>query len=125
MAIKSIGMPWITVSDMKKTEEFFKHKLGLSVTSHAPEFGWMEFAGKDGGLSLGTGMYSPEYSDQKAGSNAVVCFNVDDIVATKAELEAKGVTFVDEIMEVPGHVKLVTFVDNDGNRFQLAEQLSN
>lgn len=123
MAIKSISMPWITVSDMKKTEEFFKDKLGLTITTNAGEYGWMEFAGKEGGMNLGTGIYTPGCSHRPAGSNAIVCFEVDDIVKTKAELESKGVTFIDEIVEVPGHVKLVTFVDNDGNLFQLAEQL--
>jgi predicted enzyme related to lactoylglutathione lyase len=48
---------------------------------------------------------------------------VDNIVATKKELEAKGVTFIDEIMEIAGHVKMVTFTDPDGNKFQLVEEL--
>ncbi len=124
MAISKIGLGWITVSDLKKAQTFFADKLGLTVTNSTPEFGWLELQGKDGGSSLGIGQAQPENPHvPKPGHNTILTFTVDDIVQTRKELLKKGVMFVDEIMEIPGHVKMTTFVDNDNNMFQLAELL--
>ena len=122
MAVRSIELAWISVNDMKKAKAFFGDKLGLTITSNSPEYGWMEFCGTKGGASLGVGK-SAEESDLKPGQNAVVTFTVDDIEKTKADLQAKGVTIVGDIMEVPGHVKLLYIKDEDGNLFHLAQPL--
>ena len=53
----------------------------------------------------------------------ILTFTVDDIEAAKKELEEKGVKFKTDIYEVPGHVKLVDFVDEDNNTYQLAQHL--
>ncbi|HXW86115.1 MAG TPA: VOC family protein [Candidatus Bathyarchaeia archaeon] len=123
MAIRQIGLGWITVADLKKAEAFFAEKLGLTITNSSPEWGWLEVKGTDGGISLGIGQAQPDSHAPKPGHNTILTFTVDDIVETRKELQEKGVTFVDEIMEVPGHVKLTTFVDNDNNIFQLAQPL--
>lgn len=120
MAIKKIGLSWITISDFKKSEYFFVNTLGLKVLNKSPEYGWLELTGVNGGAVLGVGQCM---EDNKAGSNAVVTFTVDDIEETKENLENKGVK-VSEIMEVPGHVKLANFADHDGNLFQLAEEIT-
>jgi len=123
MAIKSIELAWISVNDMKKAKTFFADKLGLNITANSPEYGWLEFCGKNGGASLGVGQCAPE-CDLKPGQNAVVTFTVDDIEKTKADLKAKGVTIVGDVMEVPGHVKLLYIKDEDGNLFHLAQPLN-
>ncbi len=123
MAIKSIGLAWISTADIKKAKAFFTDKLGLQVTTDSAEYGWLELEGKDGGMTLGVGASTPE-NPVKAGHNAVVTFTVDDIVATKKDMESKGVAFMGGIEEIPGHVKLATFADEDGNVFQLAQVLS-
>jgi len=122
MAIKKISLCWVTVSDMEKSKKFFIEQCGLKFSSGAPEHGWMEVVGQEGGMLLGVGQANPEY-DAKAGVNAVVTMTVDDIVASKKEMEAKGVQFIGDIMEVPGHVKMVTFVDSDNNTYQLVQEL--
>jgi predicted enzyme related to lactoylglutathione lyase len=126
MAIKGMHLGWIIVKDHAKSKEFFK-SLGLKMSSQDSNYGWAEFSGKEeGGALLGVGQESPDCADygaMKAGMNAVMTMTVDDIVATKAEFEAKGVKFLGDIMEVPGHVKLATFVDLDNNMFQLAQML--
>jgi predicted enzyme related to lactoylglutathione lyase len=123
MAIKSIDLGWIVISDIKKSKQFFKDVLGLTLVNETPEYGWMELVGKEGGCSLGVGQSRGEHPVEKLGQNTVLTFTVDDLVKTIKELQAKGVTFIDEIVEVPGHVKMITFVDPDGNKFQLCEQL--
>lgn len=125
MAIKGIHLGWIMVKDHAKAVEFFK-KLGLRLHTQDTSYGWAEFSGLEDGALLGIGQESPdcsEYGSVKAGSNAVMTMTVDDIVATKAEFEAKGVKFVSDIIEVPGHVKMASFVDLDNNMFQIAEML--
>ena len=125
MAIRKMSLSWIVSSDISKTKSFFVETLGLQVTNSAEEYGWLEVQGEEGGMILGIGQESKEKENEteKPGSNAVVTMTVDDIVKEKAELEAKGVHFIDEILEVPGHVKMVTFVDPDGNKFQLVQEL--
>ena len=123
MNVKSMDMAWISVKDPKKAKEFFRDILGLELRSEAEEYGWMEFVGKDGGAALGVGKECPESSDVKAGQNAVMTMTVDDIVACKKYLESKGVKFIGDIIEVPGHVKMALFADNDGNKFQIVQVL--
>jgi predicted enzyme related to lactoylglutathione lyase len=124
MAIKKMTLSWITASDINTTKKFFVDTLGLTLKEETTEHGWIEVQGSEGGMYLGIGKYCPDYSkESKPGTNAVVTMTVDNIVATKKELEAKGVTFIDEIMEIAGHVKMVTFTDPDGNKFQLVEEL--
>lgn len=123
MAIKNIGLSWISISDMRKAREFFVDKLGLKVNTDSAEYGWLELQGKDGGIEFGVGTYA-EGCPIQAGHNAVVTFTVDNIEETKKDLESKGVKFMGGIEEIPGHVKMATFADEDGNVFQLAEILS-
>jgi predicted enzyme related to lactoylglutathione lyase len=117
MAIKKIELGWVTTGNIEVSKEFFTKKLGLTVNVNDEQHGWMEFAAKDGGAIVGVCM---PMGQEKPGQNAIMVFTVDDIVATKKELEARGVTFVGDIMDLP-QVKLATFIDPDGNKFQLAQ----
>ena len=123
MAVKRIDLAWIEVSDWEKAKQFFTEVVGLKVVSTQEQFGWMELRGADGGTLLGVAK-SNEGNDLRPGQNAIVALTVDDIVATKAEMEAKGATFHGDIMEVPGQVKLALFSDPDGNLFHLVQDIS-
>lgn len=123
MAIKKISLCWVTVSDMEKAKTFFKDSCGLEITAgSSPEHGWLELVGQEGGMTLGVAQASKD-NQESVGLNAVVTLTVDDIVATKDSMEKKGVTFIGDIMEVPGHVKMATFVDPDNNTFQLVQEI--
>lgn len=121
MAVKKIGLAWINVSDIKKSEQFFVDTLGLKLNEKSDEYGWMELTGVNGGGVLGVG--KAMHKDD-VGTNAVITFTVDNIEDTIKDLKKKGVN-VGEVMEIPGHVKLANFADNDGNLFQLAEMVAN
>ena len=122
MNVKRMDMAWITVSDHKKAKEFFCDILGLKLSSETPEHGWMELVGHEGGATLGVGKACEETSpDVKPGQNAVVTMTVDDVVTCKKYLESKGVKFFGDIIEIPGHVKMALFADNDGNKFQIVQ----
>lgn len=133
MAIQKIELIWITVSDLKKSVTFFTQTLGLSVHQLSEEFGWAEVVGKDGGCLLGIARKESDEpthcsccGDNKqktpmSEQNAIVAFTVDDLDKTIAELKKAGVNFIDEILEIPEGPRMITFVDFDGNKFQLVE----
>lgn len=128
MDAKAFGLAWIVVSDFDKAKKFFKETLGMNVSKIDEEHGWMECTGSSGkGAMIGVAKKSSCTEEGscpiKVGSNAVITLTVDDIVKSRAELEKKGVKLFGEISEVPGHVKLQTFADPDGNIYQLVQLL--
>lgn len=123
MSIKKISLCWINVSDIERAKKFFEDSCGLELTAgSSAEHGWLEFIGAEEGTILGVAKSSRD-DQSDAGTNAVVTMTVDNIVETKRTMEQKGVKFIGDIMEVPGHVKLATFIDPDNNTFQLVEEI--
>jgi|WetSurMetagenome_2_1015567.scaffolds.fasta_scaffold917940_1 hypothetical protein len=55
MAIKRVGLSWISISDRERAHSFFTKTLGLTIVEDHPEFGWMEIRGMQGGPVLGAG----------------------------------------------------------------------
>lgn len=117
-----MDLSWIAVSDLKKAVNFFRDVLGLQVREQDDGYGWAELVGTEGGAALGLAQ-STDFTPLQQGHNAIVTFTVDDIKATKAQLQKKGVHFIGELMEVPGEVILQLFSDPDGNKFQLVQLL--
>jgi catechol 2,3-dioxygenase-like lactoylglutathione lyase family enzyme len=122
MAIKRIDLAWVTVADFERSKKFFVETLGLVTLCSEDEQGWLELVGEDGGAVLGVGKSSKQ-SDDKPGQNAVITFTVDDLLKTKKLLEAQGVIFIGDVIEVPGHVKMIFFTDPDNNKYQLVEDM--
>lgn len=120
--VESIQMSWIVVSDLKSAIKYYEDIVGLKLTQHSEEHGWAEMSGMNGGSLLGIAQYTPDH-DVKPGENAVVTFTVKNLDHAKAEMAKKGASFHGEIIEVPGHVRMQTFKDKDGNRFQIVELL--
>lgn len=121
MAIKKIGLCSIIVSDVKKSTKFFTDIIGLKIQKSAPEYGWFELSTKENGALLGIGQSSDPA--ERPGTNALISFYVDNLEDTKKELESKGVKFITEIIEIPNMVKMAVFIDPDGNRFFLTQDL--
>lgn len=126
MHIKKMSLAWISLSDMAQSKKFFSETLGLKLVSEAPEYGWMELKASESSFRLGAGICTDTYgvNPVQPGNNAVVTMTVDDLASSMDELKKKGVSFVGEVVEVPGHVKMVFFQDPDGNYFQLVQELS-
>ena len=122
MKPNKIELSWIVVSDLKKAKKFYTEVLGMKVHESCEEYGWLEVQGAKGGALLGIAQAS-EKEDVKAGSNAVVTITVDNLQSSIDELKKKKVHFIGDILEIPGMVKMITFADSDGNRFQLVENL--
>lgn len=122
MQIKSFGLAWIVVKDFKKAIKFYTETVGLKLLKVTEEYGWAEFQGHEDGARLGISAENAE-NPIKAGQNACPTFTVEDIVKAKESLHKKGAKFLGGIHEVPGHVRLLTGVDADGNHFQLVQML--
>lgn len=126
MHAKSIGLAWIVVKDFKKAVKFYTDVVGLKLTEMNEEWGWAELEGHDGdGMRLGIAQQSPEGHDPiQPGQNAVLTFTVENLDKAIKEVQKKGTSMVGPVQIVPGHVKMQTVRDTEGNFFQLVEILS-
>jgi predicted enzyme related to lactoylglutathione lyase len=124
MVLKRNDLSWIVVADLNKSLEYFTKVLGLKVVEHNSEFGWAELVtAEPGGAILGIAQANDHDDESYPGQNAVMTFSVDSLDQTKTELTKKGAKFVGEVLEIPGDVKMQTFIDLDGNSFQIVEQI--
>jgi predicted enzyme related to lactoylglutathione lyase len=120
MNLKSMNLVWIVVNDLKKAIQFYTETVGLKLMEFHEQFGWAELEGHEGGARLGIAQaQKPE--DGVPGQNAVPTFTVGSLENAVANLLKKGAKLIGSVQEVPGHVKLQTVTDTDGNKFQLAE----
>ena len=123
MGIKSTNLSWIVVSDIHKAKEFYLNTLGLILEEENLKYGWLEFRAKDSSYRLGIAKENKE-SNEIAGCNAIMTFNVDNIETEVERLKKEGVVFIDSIVEVPsGRIKMISFIDLDKNKFQLCQKL--
>lgn len=122
MVAKQINLAWVVVSDLDKAVEFYTDVVGMELNNRSAEYGWAELSARDGGAILGVAE-SNDQEPMKPGSNAVVTISVGDIEEARQKIASKGAQLVGDVMEVPGHVKLQTFTDADGNQFQLVQKL--
>ena len=104
-----IGVP---SRDAERSRTFYVDTLGLKPDEHSRFEFWL------GDTCFG--IWEPEkfgmsFSPQK---NAHPALHVDDVAATRAELEAKGVVFAGDILDT-GVCHMAFFNDPDGNDLML------
>lgn len=122
MVVKKIELIWITVKDLKAAISYYTEVLGLKLLECNEEYKWAELQGHEGGARLGI---TQECEQEKtgAGQNAVVTFKVKTLEEKKQEMLAKGAKCDGDVIEIPGHVKLQSMIDPDGNSFQLCQDM--
>jgi len=114
----------VTVSDMNRSVEFYKDRLGIPMKFQSPD--WTEFQTDGTTLALhGGGTAQKGSSDQT--SRAGTCtfgFNVPNLDQTFADLSSKGVRFVmtPKLQEGEG-IKLAVCIDPDGLAISFAEAI--
>ncbi|MCY3819922.1 MAG: VOC family protein [Gammaproteobacteria bacterium] len=106
------------VQDLDASLAWFADNLGFREIFKAAEAGWAEVSSPTKGVTIGLNRGA-----EAADGGVTPVFGVKDIDAARAELEAKGVPFEGETYEIPGMVKLATFVDPDGNHYMFAQSL--
>lgn len=118
--IKGVKFVSIPVRDQDIALEFYTKKLGMRVITDSP------FDDKQRWIELGIPradtrivLFTASGQEQMIGGMLNVTFMADDVVATAAELRARGVEFVQEPEKADWGTAAI-FKDADGNTFVLA-----
>jgi predicted enzyme related to lactoylglutathione lyase len=111
-----VNVSWYSVDDLEAARKFYGTTLGLKKTFEME--GWCEFSHAEGGASIGVSQRT-----EPGNEGATVVLRVDDLERSRQELSKKGVRFEGDVMEIPGVVRIATFLDPSGNRLQLCQVL--
>ncbi len=124
---KQIDYTMVIVSDMNRSVEFYRDKLGIPLKFQSPD--WTEFVTGATTLALHGGGIRQEQSgldgkDKTAGTCSIG-FNVEDVDKTYEELKARGITFVMPPTQREGEgIKLAVCVDPDGLPISFAQMVA-
>ncbi|MDQ3588565.1 MAG: VOC family protein [Actinomycetota bacterium] len=110
--ISKLDFVAVPTQDPERARAFYVETLGLRPDQNAQHEVWLG--------ETCFGIWSPEqlgmeFTPQK---NAHLALHVDDVAATRAELEAKGVEFAGETFDT-GVCHMALFTDPDGNDLML------
>lgn len=113
-ALNGIANVMLGVSDLAKSLEFYRDKLGLSVQFESPGFAFL-----DGG-SVSLALSEPLFKalDSSAGATEIV-FGVDSIQSAYESLQGKGIEFKNEPRQVTPTDWAANFVDPDGHHLSI------
>ena len=104
------------VTDMAASIAWYERVMHCKLLYRADEIGWCELATPMAGVNIGLS----QVESVVQGGGATKVFEVADIDAAKAHLDAEGVRQDGDIQHIPGLVKLITFYDPDGNAFMFS-----
>ena len=124
---KQIDYTMIIVSDMERSVEFYRDKLGIPLKFQTPD--WTEFATGATTLALHAGGTAREYQDtgdqSKTAGACSIGFNVEDVDKTYEELKAKGIPFAMPPTQREGEpIRLAVGLDPDGLPISFAQLMS-
>jgi catechol 2,3-dioxygenase-like lactoylglutathione lyase family enzyme len=108
---------WYRVKDLGLARAFYTDVLGFSETFVADESAWVALDRGETEIALAEG--EPESEDE----GGVATVDVDDVKAERERLERTGVR-VGTVLELQGAMRLLDVYDPDGNRIQLAQEVS-
>lgn len=123
--LNQIDYTMIVVSDMQRSVEFYRDKLGIPLKFQSPE--WTEFATGATTLALhGGGTPSETRGDpSKAAGSCSIGFNVSDVQKTYEELKNKGIQFIMPPTQREGEgIKLTVCLDPDGLPISFAQMMA-
>ena len=122
---KQIDYAMVIVSDMTRSIEFYRDKLGIPLKFQSPD--WTEFQTGSTTLALHGGgvLQAATGGDQsKYAGTCSIGFNVEDVDRTYEELKAKGINFVMPPTQREGEgIKLAVCVDPDGLQISFAQMV--
>jgi len=110
-----VTIVWYHVRNVDAARSFYKDKLGFTETFVDDEGNWSKL--ERNGMEIGLAEGEP----QEDGGVAHV--DVEDVKAAAEELRGAGVE-VGVVLELHGEIRLLDVFDPDGNRLQLAQELS-
>jgi catechol 2,3-dioxygenase-like lactoylglutathione lyase family enzyme len=106
---------WYQVRDLDAGRAFYTQKLGFEETFVDEDARWAKL--ERGAMKIAIAEGEPE---EEAG---VATVDVEDIRSEADRLRGEGVE-VGTVLELHGEMRLLDVYDPDGNRIQLAEELS-
>ncbi|HEY3206601.1 MAG TPA: VOC family protein [Gaiellaceae bacterium] len=106
---------WYRVRDLEAARAFYAGKLGFAEIFADEDGGWVKLARGEMEIALAEG--EPEEE------SGIATVDVDDIKAEAERLRSAGVE-VGTVLELHGEIRLLDVFDPDGNRIQLAEDVS-
>jgi predicted enzyme related to lactoylglutathione lyase len=121
MAVRGLAYVQLVVEDWPIAVEFYRDVLAFPVEQLFEVEQWASFALAGAKLVVyagGVGSDRPKGLDRNAFIPNLEC---DDIDATVADLESRGVPFIAPVADNGEGYKAATFVDPEGNRIQLFE----
>ena len=110
--ISKLDFVGIPSQDAQRARQFYVETLGLRADDNAESEVW---AGETCFAIWEPKRFGMEFAPQK---NSHPALHVDDVAATRAELEAKGVEFTGDILDT-GVCHMAFFTDPDGNDLML------
>ena len=124
---KQIDYTMIVVSDMSRSVEFYRDRLGIPLKFESPD--WTEFQTGTTTLALHGGGVKPTTppagDPTKQAGSCSIGFNVPDVDKTYQELKAKGINFVMPPTQREGEgIKLAVCVDPDGLPIAFAQTIA-
>ncbi|HJY62884.1 MAG TPA: VOC family protein [Ignavibacteria bacterium] len=107
----------ISMSDKKTMREFYINKLGLNLLEEEDHF----FACAAGPIRFSFFAGAKKYPVNEDATGVTIILRTDNIIQTKEELTAKGISFLGDIVEAPGFMKYLTIEDPDNNLIYISE----
>jgi len=109
----------VMVSDMSRSVQFYRDKLGLRLRFESPE--WTEFETGTTVLALHGGGKASVGSRERMSGTASIGFYVDNLDQKYNELKAKGIEFVMLPTDRESGIKLSVCLDPDGLPISIAQ----
>jgi catechol 2,3-dioxygenase-like lactoylglutathione lyase family enzyme len=120
MAIESVKVISVPVSDQQRAKEFYVEKLGFELTrddDSIPGIRWVQVTPKSGGPSLTLVTW---FDSMPAGSLQGLVLGSENLEADCHRLESDGVTFERPLERQPWGTEAV-ICDPDGNKLVLQQ----
>lgn len=105
------------VTDMDASIDWYQRVMQCRLLYRVDDIGWCELATPMTGVNIGLS----QVESVVRGGGATNVFEVADIDAAKAHLDALGVRQDGDIQHIPGLVHLLSFYDPDGNAFMFSK----
>lgn len=120
--VTGLGGVFFKCNDPKKLKDWYKEQLGFATDDYGAGFHWLQADNQTKGFTQWSPF--PANTDYFNPSTKDYMFNyiVEDLVGLVAELQAKGVTILDEI-SVYDYGKFVHISDPEGNKIELWEPI--
>jgi len=110
----------LRVSDLQKSIDFYTDVLDFELVTSIASLKWAELSFGMPGVKVGLS----ESAEADGSGSVSLNIGVKNVDTARSLLEARGVKFLRETIEVPGKVRLADFLDPDGNKIRLAQSLS-